>query len=216
MDWKETTLGGIFISYRREDSRLTCDRIYDTLGAIYGNQFVFRDVDTIPGGVDFRAAIDESLGRTRVFLLLIGPHWLTTTDLQGKRRLDSPDDFVRLEIEGALRHGMPIIPLLVQGAQPPSSQDLPASLAPITYQNARYVRPDPDFHRDMQLVLRDLAAYFAPAARKSGWRRLRYDIGQGTRWAITIISLVLTMLALATWIHIPLLSDLVNRLLGGR
>jgi hypothetical protein len=122
---------------------------------------------------------------------------------------------VRLEVEGALRRQIPVIPLLVQGAQLPTSDDLPPSLAAITYQNARYVRPDPDFHRDMQLVLRDLSRYLVPAENHSAWRRVRYDIQQGLRWAVTIISLVLAILALATWIHIPVLSEFVNRLLNG-
>jgi hypothetical protein len=59
-------------------------------------------------------------------------HWLTSVDAKGQRRLDNQDDFVRMEIEGAFRRHMRVIPVLVQGARMPRTQDLPESLAPLT------------------------------------------------------------------------------------
>jgi hypothetical protein len=60
---------------------------------------------------------------------LIGDQWLTVTDEQGRRRLDDPDDFVRLELEAALTRQVRVIPILIDGARMPHAGDLPDSLA---------------------------------------------------------------------------------------
>jgi len=63
--------------------------------------------------------------------------------------LDDLDDFVRIEIETALRRDIPVIPVLVSNAPMPEAQDLPPAIRDLAYRNGRVVRPDPDFHRDM-------------------------------------------------------------------
>jgi hypothetical protein len=204
----------IFLSYRRTDSQLVCDRIYGSLIELFGASQVFRDISTIAGGRDFRLAIEQALVGAKVVLVLIGPHWLTATDEQGRRRLDDPTDPVRLELELALRKNLIILPLLMQQATMPRESELPPSLGPLAFRNARVVRPDPDYLRDMQAVMRDLAAYLPAPARtrpmRSAVRLSRRAIGS----TVSILTLVLTVLSLATWINIPLLSDLVRRLLG--
>jgi hypothetical protein len=75
-----------------------------------------------------------------VFLSLIGRRWLSAVDAKGVRRLDKPDDFVRLEIEAALRPEVRVIPVLVQNATMPSSEELPPSLAPFARRNAIELR----------------------------------------------------------------------------
>src|SRR5262245_28585745 len=92
----------IFISYRRADAAQVTGRIYDKLVGIYGNDNVFKDVDSIPFGTDFRHFIEDSLVKCNFFLAVVGPSWLTATDENGLRRLDNPDDYVRIEIEVAL------------------------------------------------------------------------------------------------------------------
>jgi hypothetical protein len=106
----------IFISYRREDSELITGRIDDHLASHFGRRNVFRDLDSILPGVDFRTNISETVGNCDVQLVMIGPQWLTVSHRegarQGQRRLDDPDDLVRIEVESALARGIPVIPVL--------------------------------------------------------------------------------------------------------
>ncbi|HEU0027791.1 MAG TPA: toll/interleukin-1 receptor domain-containing protein [Ktedonobacterales bacterium] len=143
----------VFISYRRADSASTAGRIDDQLVARFGRAHVFKDVDSIPPGVDFERYIEDAIRRSHAVLLIIGPRWLSASAGLFRRRLDDPADFVRVEIEIALRLGVPIIPLLVENAAMPPAARLPASLRPLATLNALPVRPDPDFHRDMERVL---------------------------------------------------------------
>jgi hypothetical protein len=146
----------IFISYRRADSADVTGRIYDHLVKHFGQEAIFKDVDSIPLGVDFREYLSESVARCNVFLAIIGKRWLVADN--GERRLDSPTDFVRIEIESALQRKIPVVPLLVQGAIMPSDVDLPDSLKPLVYRNATQIRPDPDFHHDISRLIHALEA----------------------------------------------------------
>jgi hypothetical protein len=204
----------IFISYRRDDSQLSCDRIYGYLGPIFGMKQVFRDLNTIPGGVDFRTIINEGLSHCKVVLAIIGPQWTTITDASGKRRLDDPNDFVRLEIESALHRNIPVIPLLVQGAQPLRPADLPPSMNALAFQNTRYVRADPDFARDMQQVMLDIAQFVPIPRRGGGFRVIRTVTRQIGSFAVGLISFLLLVAALSTWINIPFVTNVANHLLS--
>jgi hypothetical protein len=132
----------IFLNYRREDASGHAGRIWDALRYGLGeepgfaHEQLFMDVDTIDVGVDFGEVIQEAVGSCDVLVAVIGRQWLTASDTKGRRRLDSPNDFVRLEIEAALERGVRVIPALVQGAEMPSSEDLPGSLAPLARRNA--------------------------------------------------------------------------------
>jgi len=152
---ERTRADSIFISYRRQDSADVTGRIYDRLVLSFDRRQVFKDVDSIPLGVDFRAHLGEVVGHCDVLLAVIGPQWLTASGADG-RRLDDPADFVRIEIEAALARDIPVIPLLVGGTGLPSAKELPQALAPITYRNGISVRPDPDFHRDMDRLIASL------------------------------------------------------------
>jgi hypothetical protein len=90
--------GGIFISYRRQDASDVAGRLYDRLADRFGEDRVFMDVDTIELGVDFAEVITSAVGTCEVLLAVIGPGWATATDRDGRRRLDDPDDVVRLEV----------------------------------------------------------------------------------------------------------------------
>lgn len=151
----------IFISYRRLDSHADAGRIYDRLVTHFGKASVFKDVDDIPPGVDFRDYLNRTLNQCSVVLAVIGPTWLTATDEQGQRRLDNPTDWVRVEIEEALqREDMLVVPLLVSQAAMPRSDGLPESLQSLAYRNYREARPDPDFHKDMGRLIDGLEQYF--------------------------------------------------------
>jgi hypothetical protein len=144
----------IFISYRRQDSSDVTGRIYDRLIEHFGKPSVFKDVDSIPLGTDFRKNLDDSVAQCDVFLTVIGSQWLVGD--VGQRRLDDEADFVRIEIEAALRRNIPIVPVLVQGATIPRSEDLPETLQSLVYRNGIPVRPDPDFHQDMDRLIRGI------------------------------------------------------------
>jgi hypothetical protein len=98
--------GRIFICYRRDDSGDVTDRIWDKLSRAFGRQNLFRDIDSIPTGRDFRKEILQTLESCRAVLVVIGREWIR--DVEGRRRLDSAEDHVRIEIETALaRDGLP-------------------------------------------------------------------------------------------------------------
>jgi len=144
----------IFISYRREDSAWQAGRIYDRFAGRFGRESIFKDVDVIKAGDNFQECINEAVGQCDVLIAIIGQKWLNVPDAQGRRRLDNPADWVRLEIETALNRGdVRVIPVLLDKVPMPAAQDLPASLQPLCYRHAAYVRQDPDFSRDMDYVL---------------------------------------------------------------
>jgi uncharacterized caspase-like protein len=148
----------IFISYRRSDSSAITGRIYDRLVATFGKGNVFKDVDSIPPGSDFRQVVNKAVERCDVLVAVVGAHWLDAADEQGCSRLSLDTDVVRLEIEAALRRGIAVIPVLVDGAKVPRIDQLPISLQDISYRHASPVRHDPDFHHDMDRLIQALKA----------------------------------------------------------
>ena len=149
---------GIFISYRRDDSRETVGRIHDYLRQGFEEQHLFLDVDRQAAGEDYRVVIARALDQAEVVLVVIGPRWLTVTATGGGRRIDDPEDMVRLEIETALARGRRVVPLLVQGATMPTEAQLPPSLRELAYRTALQVRPDPDFKPDVLRLIVGLRA----------------------------------------------------------
>jgi hypothetical protein len=126
----------IFISYRRDDTEGESGRLYDDLVRAYGDDSVFMDVAGIQPGLDFRKAIDDNVAGCGVLLAIIGPTWATITGHDGTRRLDNPDDYVRLEIASALKRGVPVIPVLVHEAHMPALDQLPDDLKDLRYRNS--------------------------------------------------------------------------------
>jgi hypothetical protein len=149
----------IFISYRRADSADVTGRIYDRLAAHFGESAIFKDVDSIPAGIDFKEHLEKAVGRCKIFLVVIGDKWLEIADSLHDNRLQDPRDFVRIEIEAALNRNILIIPLLVRGAAMPAEEKLPSSLRKLVYRNGIPVRPDPDFHRDMDRLIAAISDY---------------------------------------------------------
>jgi TIR domain len=136
-----TASGRIFISYRREETAYPAGWLYERLADRFGGGQVFKDVDSIQLGDDFVEVITSAVGSCDVLLALIGEEWLTITDAHGKRRLDNPDDFVRLEIEAALTRKVRVIPILVDGARMPREDELPDSLATLVRRQALELSP---------------------------------------------------------------------------
>lgn len=119
---------GVFISYRRDDSAGHAGRLFDRLSEHFGDRQIFMDIDHIEPGEDFVEVIEEGVGSCEVLITVIGRHWLLGAD-GDTRRLDDPNDFVRLEVAAALRRSIRVIPVLVQGAVMPKLQDLPDDLS---------------------------------------------------------------------------------------
>lgn len=136
-----TSAGRIFISYRREDTAYPAGWLFDRLAEHFGPGQVFKDVDSVDLGDDFAEVITTGVGSCDVLLALIGDRWLSITDDTGRRRLDDPDDFVRLEIETALARGIRVIPILVGGARIPRAEELPPSVAKLARRQALELSP---------------------------------------------------------------------------
>jgi hypothetical protein len=126
----------IFISYRRDDTEGQAGRLFQDLREVFGAENVFMDVATIEPGVDFRRVIEKNTESCGVLLALVGRQWLTATDAAGRRRLDEPNDFVRLETAAALKRDIPLVPVLLQGARMPRSEELPEELRDFAFRNS--------------------------------------------------------------------------------
>jgi hypothetical protein len=128
---------GIFVSYRRQDSQSAAGRLSDHLKDHLRGVSIFRDVETIEPGVDFVEAIERALRACGVLIAVIGPRWLNASLADGSRRLDDPNDYTRLEIATALRRAdVRVIPVLVEGAEMPTTAELPDDLEPLARRNA--------------------------------------------------------------------------------
>ena len=141
----------IFICYRRDDAEGYAGRVFDRLNYRFPRR-VFMDVTGIRPGADFSRVIQDTVGSCHVLIAIIGRHWATITDDSKQRRLDLPDDYVRHEIATALRRNITVIPVLVRGAQMPSSSLLPPDLAPLSTRNALEIT-DGDFDHDAQRLI---------------------------------------------------------------
>jgi hypothetical protein len=133
---KTVTGSRIFISYRRGDSSAHAGRLADRLVAEFGEDGVFMDVDTIEPGADFVDYIDDAVGSCDVLIALIGDEWLECHDDVGERRLDDPEDFVRLEVAAGLERDIRVVPVLVEGAVMPRAHELPEPLRRLARRNA--------------------------------------------------------------------------------
>jgi hypothetical protein len=155
----------IFMSYRRSDTRWAAVSLFDRLAEQFGRDKIFKDVDSIDLGEDFVEVITTAVASSDALLALIGNQWLTATDQNGRRRLDDPGDFVRLEIGAALTRGVRVIPILVDGASMPREDQLPESLAPLVRRQALELDPD-RFGRDFQRLLPVLNRTIATAQQQ--------------------------------------------------
>jgi hypothetical protein len=170
--------GGIFISYRRDDSRHAAGRLVDRLAQTYDRDQLFMDVDAIEPGLDFLKVINEKVAACDVLLAVIGPTWLDARNQSGARRLDDPDDFVRLEIEAALKRDVRVIPVLVDGAEMPRAGELPERLQPIVRRNAVRLAHE-RFGADAESLVEALAKVVVPSSQGVGWFGMKARAGKG-------------------------------------
>jgi Tol biopolymer transport system component len=148
----------ILLNYRRGDTAGNAGRLYAALAERFGEENVFMDIDKIDPGLNFVDVINDWVGRCDVFIAMIGTQWLDSAYKSGQRRLDDPNDFVRMEIESALeRPDVRLIPVLVQDVDMPSADELPQSMRALALRNGIEIRDvswDYDVGRLIQAIER--------------------------------------------------------------
>ena len=196
---------GIFVSYRRDDSRDIAGRLVDRLRQDYAAEQLFLDIDAIPPGMNFEKVLAERLQACDVVLAVIGPHWLTVEDASGRPRLHDPADYVRREIAAALsRSDVRVIPLLVSGAAMPRAEDLPDELKPLVLRQSFQLRYE-RFNADANDLTAQLATVVRPKKRRRFARGL---LSLGTFAALGIAAMVYYMLSSqSAERHDPVLRD---------
>jgi peptidoglycan hydrolase-like protein with peptidoglycan-binding domain len=176
--------GNVFISYRRDDAAGMAGRLYDRLIRSIPKKSVFMDVDAMKPGLDFVQQLDKHVADCSIVLALIGPNWTTAADEEGKRRLDNPNDYVRLEIASALRRAIPVVPVLLDGATVPREADLPADLKLLARRHAVELRHT-RFGTDIDLIL-DAIRDVQPGQGRRAWiiaaAAVLLVIGLGAYW----------------------------------
>jgi TIR domain len=128
----------VFISYRRDDARWQAREIYRSLTQVLPHDHVFMDTKGIPPGVDFAEYLEGWVDRCDIMLALIGDGWAIDPKT-GQRRLENPNDFVRIEVRKGLTRGIPVVPILLDGAKLPDAAQLPDDLRPLARRNAEFI-----------------------------------------------------------------------------
>ena len=160
-------MANIILSYRRADSGAFTGRLFDRLVACYGRDAVFRDIESIPAGIDFRTHINDAISKCDVLLAIIGPKWLARSAKGKGTRIQDDDDFVRIEIETGLRTRIPVIPVLVANTKVPKASQLPASLGDLVFRNSIRVDPGQDFEHHMERLVREIDRIVGPKRQSS-------------------------------------------------
>lgn len=144
----------IFLSYRRADTGPMTGRLSDRLRDVFPSYEVFMDVDSIAPGQDWKSELEHQIALSDIILVMIGSRWLEELDPEtGSRRIDSPNDFVRFEIASAIRRGLFVQPVLVDGATMPAENDLPDDIKPLCRHNAISITTRA-FHQDTQPLIK--------------------------------------------------------------
>ena len=162
---KKLVMRAIFISYRRDDTEGEAGRLFDDLVGYFDEDSVFMDVAAIQPGRDFRKVIDNNAATCGVLLAVIGKDWVDAKDETGRRRLDNPNDWVRMETASALERDIPVIPVLVHDAKMPKPEQLPDDLKELAYRNfveLTHLR----WKSDIKLLIEELSPYVK--VRKGG------------------------------------------------
>src|SRR5262245_7618004 len=186
--------GRIFINYRREISAAAAGRLSDRLTPHFDQGRLFMDIDGIEPGVDFVKALDDQVAQASAFITVIGPGWSDLKDAEGRRRLDQPNDYVRIEIEAALKRDIRVIPVLVDGAHMPRPCDLPSSLQALARRNAveiahhRFAADCDDLARGIKRAVGVAATPLAPAQPDIGSPAPSEEPSERLSWSQVLLS----------------------------
>jgi hypothetical protein len=189
----------IFINYRREDASGYAGRLYEWLSERFGPDSVFMDISAIKPGVDFVTAIETEVAACEAVLVVIGRQWLNCS-ADGQRRLDDPNDLVRLEIASALTRNALVIPVLVEGATMPRERDLPPDLRQLARRNALEIsdgRWEFDAGRLIDILAERLEKRSGQKAKRRTDGGSTRRVGLGRYWALFPVRLLAGLLVLA-------------------
>ncbi len=193
-------MAGIFISYRHNDNDVAAGRLADDLSEIFGRDAIFRDVNTLEAGEDYTKALDHALEACGVLIVIISPRWLNITDNMGNRRLEDPNDWVRIEIKRAIERGIRLIPVLIT-AEMPQESDMPEDLKPLIKRQA-FELSDKHWRQDIELLTQILEKVpgIKKSGSKSGWDKLVIS-GRSVFITMSILSILflLAWLGLRNW-----------------
>lgn len=131
-----------FVSYRRGDAEIAAALVADKIDSLKGPRTAFLAPRSLTLGVDFYEAIHDALHRSAVFLAVIGPTWVTALDERRLTRLESPFDVVRTEVQAALDRGIPVVPVMVEGAALPRPDQLPETMASLGRLQGMFLRTE--------------------------------------------------------------------------
>ena len=164
----------IFISYRRDSCSDICAHLREKIEERFGSGSVFLDTVSLVAGEDFPCRLREEIARCSALLVVMDKDWASLPSAGGGRRLDDPNDFVRQEIETAIRLNRRVIPVQVHGAKFPPAEELPDSVKPFTRCHAVKIHEEPLFRESVKHLLDQLAP-------KRSWKLLS--------WAVALIVL---------------------------
>lgn len=190
LDGRRGMTGKIFINYRRGDEPGFTQALLGRLEQAFPAERLFIDVDNIPPGEDFVRMLESQVAECDAMLAIIGNGWLDATDERGNRRLHDPNDFVRVEIESALRQGKRVIPVLVHEARMPRSDELPEAIRSLATRNAVRLTHE-RFRADVQGLIRALQGALdevvtrRPRSGRDAKRRLEHS--KRPRWLLGIL-----------------------------
>ncbi|MFI5271992.1 MAG: TIR domain-containing protein [Ktedonobacterales bacterium] len=194
-------MGQIYVAYRRDDAAAISGRVADRLRALFGARAVMKDVEAERAGDSLERGIAGAVRQCSAALVLIGPRWLSGI-------LASPQDQTYVEIEVALRQGIPLIPVLVHGATLPDPRLLPQALWPLVTRGALALGPEATFDRDLAALGETLRRFmplggYQPSARASSTGRapaLPGEVGAQARRASLGRRVLLTALVISVLI----------------
>jgi TIR domain len=185
-------MSSVFISYRRQTASGEARALYNDLVARLGSDAVFMDVDNISLGRDFRGELQKTLAACDLMLVIIDKDWATAKDEKGQNRLENAGDFVRMEIEAALKRDIAVTPVLVDGAQMPTAKELPAEISDLAYRNGfelshgRWESDVREMIRRLNLDVRERDGREAGRSALLEKPPANMRAAPGTRWLIAI------------------------------
>jgi hypothetical protein len=156
----------VFLCYRREDTQDAAGRLHDRLVDTYGHDRVFMDIDSVPLGVDFVEHVSGQISRCSAVIVMIGKQWLRAKDKGRRRRLDNEDDLVRTEVAAALQQGIPVIPVFVQDAEMPRSDELPENIRSLSRRNGISLSAT-RWRTDVERLIKELDRVMKPSSGSS-------------------------------------------------
>jgi hypothetical protein len=155
-------MAGVFVNYRVREEPGYATLVHRELAARFGADWVFLASRSIRSGDDYVDAVLDTLRRCNVMLTIIGVRWVDLLK-------DSDDDWVFRELRQAFELGLRVIPVLVEDAELPTADELPAAIAALA--RCHYIRlRHYSIGSDMNHLIRELRQTMPAEDRGRGVR----------------------------------------------